>query len=188
MWKKTNSNKFWAKLHTFLSMFFLPMAVIYFLTGSLYLLGLRGDLTRENIKVMLDEPLSENIDSQQKFVAEQLEARSIQVPRGPVRFSRGRFLWGRLSGYHVTLQIRSDPNEAQIQTNRPNLFGRFMSLHLGRGGSFFNYLGIAFAISMVVIYFTGIVLCLKILYLRRTILLSLIVGILVALAAVFLSM
>ncbi len=142
MWKKANPNKFWTKLHIFLSMFFLPLAVIYFLTGSLYLLGHRGDLIRENIKIMLDEPLSEDIDAQQDFVAEQLEARSMKVPRGPARFWFGRFFWGRLSGYHVTLQTTSESNEAQIQTNRPNLFGRLLSLHVGKGHSVFNYLGI----------------------------------------------
>src|SRR4030042_1186827 len=90
--------KFWMTIHLYISVFFLPVAMIYAVTGGSEIFGYHGSSHEQTIEVPLDEPIADDIDAQKSFVAEQLERNNLPAPRGRPQVIRGQFVWGLQNG------------------------------------------------------------------------------------------
>ena len=166
----------------------MPVAMIFAVTGGLEIFGFHGSSREQTIEVPLAQPLLEDIDAQQSFVAEQLKKNNLPIPRGRPQTIRGQFIWGRPTGRNVIMRITQARNTAQIRIEVPDLYNRLALLHEARGGAAFNYLAVGFAIAMIVIYISGIMICWKAVKMRRAILLSFFVGLFVTTIVIFISM
>jgi hypothetical protein len=182
------ATKFWMKIHLYVSVFFMPVAMMFAVTGGLEICGFHGNSREQTIEVPLTQPLPEDINAQQSFVAEQLKKNNLSVPRGRAQFRRGQFFWGRPTGRNVAMRIAQAGKVAQIRIEIPSFYNRLALLHEARGGAAFNCLAVGFAIAMIVIYISGIMICWKAVKMRRAILVSFFVGLFVTAAAVFISM
>jgi hypothetical protein len=180
--------KVWMKIHLYVSIFFMPVAMIFAVTGGLEIFGFHGSSREQTIEVSLTQPIPDDIDAQQSFVAEQLKKNNLPVPRGRAQSIRGQFFWGRPTGRNIIMRIAQARNVAQIRIEIPSFYNRLALLHEARGGAAFNCLAVGFAIAMIVIYVSGIMICWKAVKMRRAILLSLFVGLIVTAIAVFTSM
>ena len=182
------TSRFWMKIHLYISTFFLPVAMIYAVTGGLEIFGFHGSSREQTIEVTLDEPLADDMDTRQAFVTNQLKKNSLPIPRGRPQTMRGQFVWGRPTGRNVMLRIVQAGNIAQIRIEVPSFYNRLALLHEARGGVVFNILAVGFAIAMIVIYISGILICWNAVKLRRAIILSTIAGLFVTAFAVLMSM
>lgn len=182
------TSRFWMTIHLYVSIFFLPVAMIYAVTGGLEIFGYHGSSSEQTIEIPLDEPLADDIYVQEAFVTEQLRKNNMPVPRGRPQTMRGQFVWGRPTGRNVMLRIVRDRNVAQLRVEVPGFYNRLALLHEARGGVIFNALAVGFAAAMILIYISGIMICWKAAKLRRAIVLSLISGLLVTAIAIFASM
>lgn len=160
--------------------------MIYAVTGGTEILGYHGSSRELTLEVPLDEPLADDIDSQQTFVAAQLKKNDLPVPRGNPQIRRGQFVWGRPTGRNVILSTQNS-NIARISIEIPDFYNQLANLHEARGGVAFNTLGVGFAIAMIVIYISGIFICWKAVKLRRAIVISFLVGLAATAVAIFFS-
>ena len=128
-------------LHLVLSLFFLPMIVVYAVTGLLYMGGVDQHFT-SHVEVhelnAADQPPYE--DS-----CRELERRGVALPEGKVRPFKGNYLLGPMTDTHVLFLIY------------PNL----MLAHKGKAGWWFTALGYGAALSLIILYVTGILLMWK---------------------------
>jgi len=178
----------WMRTHNYVSMFFLPVALLYAVTGGLYIMGIRGGADqKETIEVASAQPLPQDIEALQTFVGTQLQDRKLRLPAGDAQLGRGTFIWGQPSGYHVMLEPPKGSTGARIVCVTPAPYSRLVFLHKAKCGMPFKVLGIAFAIAMSLIYLSGLVIGWRAVSRRRTFLATLAGGALVTLVLAWLS-
>lgn len=161
--------------------------MIYAVTGGTEIFGYHGGSSEMTIEVPLDEPLADDMDAQQAFVVEQLKKNDMPIPWGRPRIRRDQFVWGRTTGTNVILSIQGS-DTVRIRVDIPDFFNRLANFHEARGGPAFNVLGAAFAIAMIVIYISGILICWKSVKLRREIVISFCIGLAATIIAILVSM
>lgn len=140
------------QIHLYLSLFFLPMALIYTITGSLYVFGVRHEALAEvvEIKIFQDIPKGE----ERAAILETLAANSLRVPKDTeVHFARNRMIMGDLR-YQVTLSKVKEREYILRSINR-NFYGVLLSLHRSHGKYYFDILAIGFSIALVLLYLSG---------------------------------
>lgn len=100
--KKWISNKTWMQIHLYVSLFFIPMALIYAITGSLYIFGVRQNAGAEIIEVKVKSPIIKG--EEQRVILETLKENHLRIPNNTeVRlFRNGSYYMGNLK-YSVTL-------------------------------------------------------------------------------------
>lgn len=178
----------WMRTHNYVSVFFLPVALLYAVTGGLYILGVHGGADRkEIIEVVSAQPMPQDIEALRTFVGTQLQDRNLRLPEGDAQLGRGMFIWGQPTGYHVMLEPPKGPTATRIVCITPASYSRLVFLHKAKCGTPFRVLGIAFAIAMPLIYLSGLVISWRAVSRRRTSIATLAAGAMVTLILAWLS-
>jgi hypothetical protein len=178
----------WVKLHGYISMFFLPMALIYAITGAFIIAGERGEFTKTELVIEAEPEVFDSIDSQKELVVTELTKRGEKLPAGNPKIWRKELYWGRSSSINVSLKKAKEPGKAKLQIRKPDLLFATIILHRARGGRLFDYLGFAFAIAMIFFYISGIFIFWKIKPKRFALSLTLVAGTVVTIVFFVLSL
>ncbi|MDE6958796.1 hypothetical protein LS72_004095 [Helicobacter apodemus] len=147
------SNKTWMQIHLYVSLFFIPMALIYAITGSLYIFDIRQNAGAEisEIKVFQDIPKGE----ERAVMLATLEANGLKIPKKTeVRLARNSIIMGTLK-YQVILSKDKDGGYILRSINR-NLYGVLLLLHKSAGKYYFDILAVGFSIALVILYLSGL--------------------------------
>ncbi len=154
--------KTWFDIHLILSVFFLPVALVYAITGGLNLVGVG---------------------------AEQHGPRppAGMVGRAPANGGPSAPGYGHGAGNGAMAQ-GGRPEWAGQHKKPTGLYDNIMLLHKGKGGPAFNVVGVAFAVSMLVMYLSGIVIGWSMPGKRRQMLMSAAAGLAVAIVAIAVSL
>lgn len=156
--------KLWMQIHLYLSLFFLPVAFIYALTGALYLFDLREEVGAKVYEIKLDSMPEKG--QEKAFIIQTLEANQLPVPKNTdVRIQKGNLVMGSLT-YSVSLSSNKQ-GEPQLRAVDRSLYGILLLMHKAKGskyeiGSFklglFDFIAIGFAFSLIIFYFSGLVI------------------------------
>ena len=142
-------------LHLVLSLFFLPMIVVYAVTGLLYMGGVDQHFTSHVAVHELnaaDHPPYE--DS-----CRELERRGVALPEGKVRPFKGNHILGPMTDTHVLFLRKGHTLRAEVV--EPGIYPNLMLAHKGKAGWWFTALGYGAALSLIILYVTGILLMWK---------------------------
>ena len=181
------SQQTWFKIHLYLSLFFLPLAFIYAITGGLIILGNYGDFHKENHVIKLTTQFPQTLEGQQEIVTNFLKEQKIPIPKGTPKIVRGKFIWGRLSGVFVNLKTTKNGYSGNLFVRQAGWLNSLVMLHKAKGGKAFDHLGISFAIAMIILYLSGIILVWKAKPKRKAMAVSFILGTIVTIACIFAS-
>lgn len=157
-----NRRRTWFDIHLILSVFFLPIALVYAVTGGLNLIGVRAEHHGPR-------PTAADVE---------------KAPRGGNPSGAG---YGRGLGRGATAQ-GGKPEWAGPRKKPADLYDKIMLLHKGKGGPAFNVVGVAFAVSILVMYISGIVIGWSMPAKRRQMLMSGAIGLVVAITAIAVSL
>lgn len=153
----------WMKIHGYLASFFLPIAVLYVLTGTLYLLDVEGD------KTMTDYS-PQSMVTFPKTQAEAEEAINIfleieKLPPLPDDYSlrQGQHRWIGMRGAYILSHKGGKGRGGQVVlTHHENGFWRQMvQIHKGHGGQIFTIFSVLLGISLFISLLSGAVIILK---------------------------
>lgn len=148
--------------HAYLSIFFLPVAALYAVTGVCYVCGYSGTLDSARYTVALDALPPVTAETKGTLLKKILSDNGIPCPAGEGSESRKGFMLGLPTGQHAVLEpLRENAKEALITVNTPDLFYKLVLLHKAKGGTLFNILGVAFGVALLLMYLSGILLFLK---------------------------
>ena len=151
--------KFCRTIHAYLSIFFLPMALIYAITGICYICGYTGKSESVRYTAAIEASSPASPAAKDTLVKNILSANGIACPSGEGRELRNQYVLGRPTSRHAVLEpIRDGMKEAKVVVNTPDLFSRLVLLHKAKGGAPFNVFGIAFGVALLLIYVSGIFL------------------------------
>jgi hypothetical protein len=164
------------KVHAILACFFMPMALIYFLSGALYSLDIKGGVDKKVYTLVLDRPFAPNLEQLSATVTAAMELRDLSLPSGNPTIARKKqsyeFRWGDLQRL-VVVQPTADPLQVELTYRQRSPLTQLMRIHRAEAGSLTRIFSVSMAISLILILASGVFLALGMPKLRRTALLAL---------------
>ncbi len=147
---KTNLN-----LHLVLSIFFLPLMLMYAITGAMYMAGTDGQLGSETMAYELKAA-----QASPEALAE-LQRLGVELPEGELRPGKGgKVMLGNGASRHISFSTGRD-GTLRAEVVEPGLYPSLMLIHKGKAGMWFTVLGYGAAACMLLLYVTGIVILWK---------------------------
>lgn len=162
----------WIKWHAYLSCFFLPFALLYSLTGILYLLDFKGSETvLHSVFIETDQPLPETELSALEIYESALKMYPQLPIERPENFWHDDHLvsWWHFQGEVLLLPTISESGLKgfQIRVEEYNFLKQLHFIHKGLAGLAFKVFGIFMGLSLLISIITGAVIALVMPKLKR---------------------
>lgn len=151
--------KHWMKIHTYLSLFFLPMCLIYVLTGVGYIFDLKDSAGAKTQNLALVGELNDLSDLKlaESAIINTLKENNLKIPSNTALITqKGNLTMGGIK-YSVTLQKAKD-GAFEVKTMERSIYGTLVLMHKAKGAAYFNTLAICFAISLTLFYLSGLIM------------------------------
>jgi hypothetical protein len=145
-------------LHTVLAAFFLPMGIMYAITGGLYGLGLKGGYDTIETQLQLSEPLDGELSTMVKLAEDELDRQGITPPSGSAsKKSGGTSYYFEWTGAvrDVQLHPTEDPLVATFKVKDTNVQRYFVQLHKAKAGEVFKWFAAVWMVGLVLLFLTG---------------------------------
>lgn len=145
-------------IHIYLSLFFLPIALMYALTGILYISGFNQDTgaTKQSYT------LTQNIEKGKEIevLVEYLKSNNLDVPSN-LTPKTGKNDALRIGGTHYSASITKNTDSTYtITTLKRSLIGDMIMLHKAKAKWYFDVLAIGFGITLILLYLSGLMITL----------------------------
>lgn len=159
------NRKLWMQLHLYLSLFFLPAALIYAITGALFMFNINHHTGAVVTKIELESMPSQK--DAQALMLEKFKEHNLRIPEDTeLRMQRGNFSMGNIQ-YGASIFNDQRENKIIMQVTERNLYNILMFMHKSVGKKFeigdmkfmiFDFLAIGFGISMIIFYLSGLIM------------------------------
>ncbi|MFK7959638.1 MAG: hypothetical protein AB8G96_03865 [Phycisphaerales bacterium] len=177
-------------LHTLLAAFFLPMGIMYAITGGLYGLGLKGSYETERHTIELSAPADRELSTLVSLAESELAARDVAVPSGSAGVKSAGTSW-YFEWTGSRRDVRLVPTESareltlEIKNTDPHRF--FVQLHKAKGGTAFKWFAAVWMGGLVLLFVSGGMMALSVKAFRPLAIWSTIAGTVVFAAMAFLN-
>jgi hypothetical protein len=165
--------------------FLLPLGILYFVSGALYTLNIKGHIEKQVFTVSLEAPFTPDLERLTGIVKQALIERTLPVPAGEplLRKRHGRYQlrWDDLA-HVVTLVPGRDPKTVALTVRQRSMLTQVMRVHRGDAGTTFRVLAIILAAGLVVLFATGVQMAHAVPKFRKPVLLSVAGGVLTVVA------
>lgn len=149
------------RVHVFLACFFLPMAVLYAITGGLYGLRYTGAHRSTDTKLALAAPLPSDLAGLVAIADAELRAQGIAQPTGEARIRKSgtsyHLEWSG-STRDIELHPTAEASTAVFRVKEASAYRRFVQLHKAKGGDLFRYFAAAWMIGLLALVVSGAVM------------------------------
>ncbi|RDU66740.1 hypothetical protein CQA53_02935 [Helicobacter didelphidarum] len=176
------NKQIWMKVHVYLSLFFLPVALLYALTGALYLFDIR-----EEAGANITEFRVESIEKgrEKETILHELVTRNIRIPDNTnIKNMRGNLSMGSIA-YSITLM--KDKEGYKIRVVNRSLYGILLLMHKGKGKFYFDIIAVGFALSLAIFYLSGLVMTSFCKKKRKNALITFCLGLVITIFMIYLS-
>lgn len=145
------------KFHIYASIFFLPMVVLFVITGITYILGFNQNVGADKQKWVLNEVIPK--EKQLIFLINFMKENNIDFPDDiDARAYRGALLIGTAK-YDITLDVKE--KKTTIEATKRGILGTMIMLHKSKGKWYFNVLSVVFGIFLILFYISGLIMVLR---------------------------
>jgi hypothetical protein len=153
-----SSRKFLTSLHTILAAFFLPMGLMYAITGGLYGLDIKGGYRTAEHSLALTEPLPSDLAGLAAITQAELKSRNIDLPTGTAGVRKvGTSFAFEWSGTRRDVELAPTANPLvatlKIKDTTPHRF--FVQLHKAKGATAFKWFAAVWMVGLVLLFITG---------------------------------
>ncbi len=143
-------------IHLILSIFFLPLMLLYAVTGAMYMAGTDAQLGSQTTIHALNTPKAS------PAALEELRQLGVELPEGELRAGKGgKMMLGNGASRHISFSEDRKSGKLLAEVVEPGLYPRLMLIHKGKAGLWFTVLGYGAAGCMLVLYATGIAILWK---------------------------
>ncbi|MDO7253160.1 PepSY domain-containing protein [Helicobacter cappadocius] len=176
--------KFSRQFHIYVSVFLLPMALLFAITGIVYILGVNQDFGATKQKWVIEETIPQ--EKQFDYLIDFMRKNNISFPQNiePKQY-RGTLMIGSAK-YAVT--INSQEGKTIIQSIKRSFLGNMIMLHKAKAKWYFDILSIAFGLALVLFYVSGVIMTAFCKNNRKEILISLVLGFIVTAILAYISL
>ncbi|MDR8522710.1 MULTISPECIES: hypothetical protein [Shewanella] len=173
---KAKTRLLWMKLHAYLACFFLPITLVYIVTGTLYMFDIKGDVNKEyEYSVTLTDGWPETEALALPLVNRFLLDKSHKALPGDYYFENGNHDW---YGFRQeVILIKPDAGDtAKLVVKEHDLLLQLLIVHKGFAGQFFKWFSVLFAASLSFSIISGVVITLQLPQLKTPALYSILAG------------
>ncbi len=160
--------------------FLLPVAILYFVSGALYTLDIKGHIKKKVITLRLEQPFTPNLERLKQITEKALLERNLPLPNDEplLRKRRGAYelRWDDMA-HVVILTPGRDAFTANLTLKERSTLTQIMRIHRAEAGIVFKALAIIMAVGLIMLFATGIYMALVIHRLRRPLLIAIVGGI-----------
>ena len=157
----------WMKLHAYFACFFLPITLIYIITGMLYFFDIKGSVSKDvEYFVSLPNGWPETEQQAKLFVLDNLKDKDhLALPED--------YYWEGVHDWYgheqeVILSKTDDVNMAEIHIKEHDLLLQLLIIHKGFAGTFFKVFSIMFGLSLAFSTISGVVITLQLPQIKNT--------------------
>lgn len=172
------------RIHAVLACFFIPLATLYFISGALYSLDIKGSIDKQTFTLALEQPFTPDLALLSRLAADALAQRGLTAPGGEPSIARKKgsyeYRWGDLHRL-VVIHPTPDPLQVELVYRTRSSLTQVMRVHRAEAGWPVVALSISMAAALLTILATGVYLAVGMPRLRRPALLALAAGCLVLL-------
>lgn len=146
--------KLFRQIHIELTLFFLPLALLYAITGALYLSGFNQDWGAKMWKFTLPQIQKEELP---KAVNDELLKNGLN-PIKDMNLKKGKGNSLMLGGAAYSVLLTEEKSGWNMKVVERGFWGNLIMLHKGKVKWYFNVLAYAFATSLIIFYFSGLMM------------------------------
>lgn len=144
------------KIHGYIAVFFLPMAILYAVTGAFYIVGESGSVRSTSIEFPLAPGWPQTFPDAREVADHHLQQRQLRlVPRNVDRRVQedDEYYWRGLT--HSVTMTRSGDATATVIVNENDLYRQLVEIHKNHAGVVYAVIGFAFGIAMAILIVSG---------------------------------
>ena len=146
-------------IHIYVSLFFLPMALLFALSGALFIFGVDAEFGAKYQHYTLEKEITKGQEAE--AMLEFLHENNIALPKNQPADNKDENVLASLGTLHYNAFIKEiSPNVYEISTQKRSFLGVLMGLHEAKDSSIFDILAIGFALTLFVLYITGVIITL----------------------------
>ena len=148
-------------VHLALAAFFFPVALMFAFTGGLYTLEIKSGYAENRQTLALGEPLKPELALLVALAERELRSAGIAPPSGGASVKKAgtsfELEWTGVAR-DVVLRPTADPLQAELVIKDTKPWRHFVQLHKAKGSDFAKAISVAWAIGLVTILGSGMVM------------------------------
>ncbi|MBK1964288.1 hypothetical protein [Campylobacter novaezeelandiae] len=150
-----SKNQIFRQLHIYLSLFFLPMAFIFAITGIVYIFGFDQNFNIKEQNFIIKTSIENG--KEKEFLFNFLKENNLKIPSNMELKNDKRNGGLSTNGVHYSINIKKiNDNEYKISTETRSLLGDLIMLHKNKGAWYFSVFSVTFGIALFFLYFSGL--------------------------------
>lgn len=153
-----NKTKFFRYLHIYVSLFFLPVALLYAVSGVAYIFGADHN-TLATHQTYTAQGIQLVQGNEQAQILGILAAQGIKAP-DDTTIRADRKQGGVTMGGHYSVNAKPQGGDLLITATTRSLLGDIIILHKDKGGWYFSILAVGFGVTLVLLYVSGLMITL----------------------------
>ena len=170
------NRKFLINIHLYLSAFFLPFLLLMPLTGFLYLLGEKGEATRELV-YSINETMPVEVEEQKAWIQENLDRFDSTYTYESIRSgNKTHILRPSHKPYYNLIETDEGVDFYKVS---PNFLQSMVELHKGHGPQVVRKLQTVFGLGLLIVVISGVCLALTVAPYRKKTFIGLALGLIV---------
>lgn len=139
-------------IHLLLSMFLLPFLLMMPISGTLYLLGEKGDQTKEKI-FEIKGALPSDSQEREDFLRQTFQDLKLNPHYESIKESGDKLIFRPTSREHLSIKV--NPEGFEIYRVSPNFIQMMMELHKGHGPRLFKIFEMVFGVGLILVALSG---------------------------------
>lgn len=150
------TKKSWMKIHTTLSIFFLPIALLYVITGVGYIFGYKDSAWASIYEFNLANMPEKG--TEKEFMLNFLKDKDIKIPKNTnIKTIKGSITMGNIK-YNVSIAENKKDGGAKLTVMNRSIYGVMVLMHKSKGAYYFDILAICFSMSLILFYLSGLIM------------------------------
>lgn len=151
--------KYFRNIHIYLSLFFLPLALMYAVSGILYIAGINQDFGATKQTYILEQNIEKGQEA--KALVQYLKDNHLNVPTNLEPKINKRSGELEIGGVHYFVSIKQSADSSWIITTfKRSLIGDMIMLHKSKAKWYFDVLAIGFGLTLILLYVSGLMITL----------------------------
>jgi hypothetical protein len=157
-------------VHLWLAAFFLPIAIMFATTGGLYTISIKGSYVETSRTLQLEQPLAPELSALTRVVEQALDAEGTPHPSGAASVKKAgtsfELEWTG-ADRDVVLKPAADPLQATLVVKDTTPWRHLVQLHKAKGSDLAKAISVVWAIGLVVILVSGLLMAWNVPVYRR---------------------
>lgn len=157
-----NKNKLFRQIHIYFSLFFLPVAVLFSVSGIAYIFGFNQDVGIKKESYIMQASITPGQEGE--MLIKFLNENGLKIPNDTELKKgkgKGNHVPLTMGGAHYSVDMFHNGNNTyEVVLKTRSLLGDMIMLHKNKGAWYFSILAVGFGVILFMLYLSGLMITL----------------------------